>query len=179
MPPLCYEMEMPGFQIEGEIDEIARVGEEKFALEKLNQYAAADNMDDPILQDLVLRSHELGYTLGEIIQNLQNCHRGNKMRISIEDVRKILIENDITKERIQEGCVWGENANNYVKSACRIGLDKAQILHRLYTHGYDKKSEVYRIYLIKSTLTHRRDKSPELFALPETVIFGCPGGRKS
>lgn len=140
IPPLFFIMEMRGFQIENEIDEIARLGEERFALKELIRYAA-DNIDDPILQDLVLRSHELGYTLGEIIQNLQHCHRG-KMRISIEDVRNILIENDITQDRIQEGCVWGEKANNYVKSAYRIGLDKAGILHRLYTHGYDKKTEV-------------------------------------
>lgn len=179
VPPLFYEMEMLGFQIEGEIDEIARLGEEKFALEKLNRYAAADNIDDPILQDLVLRSHELGYTLGEIIQNLQNCHRGNKMRISIEDLRKTLIENDITKEIIQAGCVWGEKANDYVKSACRIGLDKDQILHRLYTHGYDKKSDVLQDLFDNINADSQKGQSPELFALPETVIFGCPGGRKS
>ena len=141
IPPLFFMMEMLGFQIEDEIDEIARLGEEKSALKELIRYAAGDNIDDPILQDLVLRSHELGYTLGEIIQNLQHCHRG-KMRISIEDVRRILIENDITQDRIQEGCVWDEKANNYVKSAYRIGLDEARILHRLYTLGYDKKTQV-------------------------------------
>ena len=63
------------------------------------------------------------------------------MRITIEDLRNILIKNDITPERIQEGCVWSEVASKYVKSACRIGLDQAQILHRLYTHGYDKKTK--------------------------------------
>lgn len=140
IPPIFFKMEMLGFQIEDKIDEIARLGEEKFALRNLIQYTA-DNIDDPILQDLVLRSHELGYTLREIIQNLRDCHRA-ETRMTIEDLRKILIENDISPERIQEGCVWGEMATNYVKSAYRIGLDKAQILHRLYTHGYDKKTKV-------------------------------------
>lgn len=140
IPAIFFKMEMLGFQIEDKIDEIARLGEEKFALRNLIQYTA-DNIDDPILQDLVLRSHELGYTLGEIIQNLRDCHRA-KMCMTVEDLRKILIEKDITPERIQEGCVWSEMASNYVKSAYRIGLDKAQILHRLYTHGYDKKTKV-------------------------------------
>lgn len=158
IPPLFFMMEMLGFQFEDEIDEIARLGEEKCALKKLMRYAA-DNIDDPILQDLVLRSHELGYTLGEIIQNLQNCHRG-KMRISIEDVRTILIENDITHEMIQEGCVWDEKANNYVKSACRIGLDKAQILHRLYTLGYDRKSEVVQDIFDKINAESQKRQKP-------------------
>lgn len=154
------------------MDEIARLGEEKFALKKLIRYAAAaENIDDPILQDLVLRSHELGYTLGEIIQDLQNCHnsgrgrgRGkdneSRMNISIEDVRKFLMENDISKERIQEGCVWGEKATNYVKSACRIGLDKSQILHRLYTYGYDNKSEVVQDIFDKINAESQKGQKP-------------------
>lgn len=103
IPPIYFKMKNFGFQIQDKIDEIAQLGEEKFALRNLIQYAA-DNVDDPILQDLVLRSHELGYMLGEIIHNLHVCHRG-EMHTSIEDLRIVLIENDITPERIQEGYV--------------------------------------------------------------------------
>lgn len=138
-PPIFFLMEKIGFQIEDNINNIARLGEEKLTLRQLIQYAA-DDINDPILRDLVLRSHELGYTLGEIIQDLRDCHRG-EMRLTIEDIRKILIENDIPLERVQEGRVWDEAAVEYVKAAYRIGLNKDEILQRLYTHGYDQKKK--------------------------------------
>lgn len=163
-PPVFFKMKMLGFRIEDKIAEIARLGEEKFDLKNLIQYAA-DSIDDPILQDVVLRSHELGYTLGEIIQNLRVCHRG-EMRITIEDLKNILIKNGITPERIQEGCVWSEVASNYVKSAYRIGLDQAQILHRLYTHGYDKKTKAVQDIVDEIDAEPRRDNRPKVSALP-------------
>lgn len=95
-------MEKLRFQIEDKIDDIAQLGEEKLALRKVIKYAT-DDINDPILKDLVLRSHELRYTLGEIIENLYGCHRG-EMRLAIEDMKKILIENDIPPESISECC---------------------------------------------------------------------------
>lgn len=61
-------MEKLRFQIEDKIDDIAQLGEERLALRKLIKYAT-DDINDSILKDLVLRSHELRYTLGGIIQN--------------------------------------------------------------------------------------------------------------
>lgn len=78
-------MEKLGFQIEDKIEEIAQLGEEKLALRKLIKYAT-DDLNDPILKDLVLRPHEPGYTLGEIIQNLCGGHSG-EMRLAIEDIK--------------------------------------------------------------------------------------------
>lgn len=51
-------MEKLRFQIEDKIDDIAQLGEERLALRKLIKYAT-DDINDPILKDLVLRSHEL------------------------------------------------------------------------------------------------------------------------
>lgn len=95
-------MEKLRFQIEDKIDDIAQLGEEKLALRKVIKYAT-DDINDPILKDLVLRSHELRYTLGEIIENLCGCHRG-EMRLAIEDIKNILIENDVPPESISECC---------------------------------------------------------------------------
>lgn len=81
---------------------------------------------------------------------------------------------------IQEGRFWDEAAIEYVKAACRIGLDKEQILHRLYTLGYDQKKTAVKDIAnqINSETQWRdvrqegldkpqkKDGRPELFALP-------------